>query len=426
MSALALILHETGYKVKGSDVAEYFFTQRELDKAGVEILEFDAANVKPGYTVIAGNAFTDEHEEIAAARELGLKVYRYHEFLGKLIEGYTSIAITGAHGKTSTTGMGAHVFRNMRPTSFLIGDGTGHGEEDSEYFVFEACEYRRHFLAYKPDYTVMTNIDFDHPDYYESIEDVYTAFQSMAYNTKKAIIAYGDDVWLRKIQAEVPIYYYGVNADDDFRAINIEKTREGSIFEVEHNGEVIGSFEIHAYGSHNINNALAVIAASYLEGFNLAAVARYLKTFEGVKRRFSEKIIGSMTLIDDYAHHPTEITATIDAARQKHPDKKIVAVFQPHTFTRTIALLDDFATSLSLADNVYLCDIFGSAREQSGGVSIEDLAAKIDGSNVLQYENLSPLLDFDDAVILFMGAGDVTKYQAKYEELLSHLTKSLK
>ena len=145
-----------------------------------------------------------------------------------------------------------------------------------------------------------------------------------------------------------------------------------------------------------------------------------LKTFGGVKRRFSEKKIKEITVIDDYAHHPSEIRATLDAARQKYPTKKIVAVFQPHTFTRTIALLDEFAQALSLADDVYLCDIFASVREKSGKVSIEDLAALVEGgATVLKIENVSPLLAYKDAVIVFMGAGDVQKFEFAYEQLLS-------
>lgn len=144
-------------------------------------------------------------------------------------------------------------------------------------------------------------------------------------------------------------------------------------------------------------------------------------TFNGVKRRFSEKKVADMILVDDYAHHPAEIKATIDAARQKYPEKEIVAVFQPHTFTRTIALMDDFATSLDLADQVYLCDIFGSARENVGEVKIEDLGQKITkGGDVVQLDDMSSLLNHEDAVVIFMGAGDVQKFEVAYERLLSN------
>ncbi len=426
MSSLALVLHEQGLNVQGSDIEKYFFTQRDLEKANITILPFNADNVKPGMTIIAGNAFPDSHEEIQRAKELGLEVIRYHDFIGHFIQNYTSIAVTGSHGKTSTTGLLSHVLSGVRPTSYLIGDGTGHGDPQAEFFSFEACEYRRHFLAYSPDYAIMTNIDFDHPDYYTSIDDVFTAFQTMAGQVKKAIFAYGDDAYLRKLKANVPIYYYGVTENDDIQARNIERTTSGSAFDVYHGDEFVGHFTVPAFGKHNILNALGVIAVAYFEKLDLKEVAEEMLTFPGVKRRFSEKIVADMTVVDDYAHHPAEIKATIDGARQKYPDKEIIAVFQPHTFTRTIALMDEFAETLDLADKVYLCDIFGSAREEQGNVKIEDLGAKIKkGGEVIKENNVSPLLDYHDAVVIFMGAGDVQKFEQAYEKLLSSTTKNV-
>ncbi|HFM6499405.1 TPA: UDP-N-acetylmuramate--L-alanine ligase [Enterococcus faecium] len=426
MSSLALVLHEQGLNVQGSDIEKYFFTQRDLEKANITILPFNADNVKPGMTIIAGNAFPDSHEEIQRAKELGLEVIRYHDFIGHFIQNYTSIAVTGSHGKTSTTGLLSHVLSGVRPTSYLIGDGTGHGDPQAEFFSFEACEYRRHFLAYSPDYAIMTNIDFDHPDYYTSIDDVFTAFQTMAGQVKKAIFAYGDDAYLRKLKANVPIYYYGVTENDDIQARNIERTTSGSAFDVYHGDEFVGHFTVPAFGKHNILNALGVIAVAYFEKLDLKEVAEEMLTFPGVKRRFSEKIVADMTVVDDYAHHPAEIKATIDGVRQKYPDKEIIAVFQPHTFTRTIALMDEFAEALDLADKVYLCDIFGSAREEQGNVKIEDLGAKIKkGGEVIKENNVSPLLDYHDAVVIFMGAGDVQKFEQAYEKLLSSTTKNV-
>jgi len=426
MSSLALILHEKGYQVQGSDVEEYFFTQRDLEKAAIKLLPFDKANIQPEMVIIQGNAFPDTHEEIVRAKELGLEVTRYHDFIGQFIQPDTSIAVTGSHGKTSTTGLLSHVLSGIRPTSFLIGDGTGHGEPDAEFFSFEACEYRRHFLAYSPDYAIMTNIDFDHPDYFHSIEDVFSAFQSMANQVKKGIFAFGDDEYLRKLEADVPIYYYGVNDNDDVQAKNIERTTQGSEFDVFIHGENIGHFVLPAFGQHNINNALSVIAVAYKEGLDMKEVAAEMISFPGVKRRFSEKIVADMTIVDDYAHHPAEIKATIDGARQKYPEKEIIAVFQPHTFTRTIALMDEFAEALDLADHVYLCDIFGSARESRGDVKIEDLGNKIQkGGTVIKEENVSPLLDHQNAVVIFMGAGDVQKFETAYEKLLSNTTRNV-
>ena len=426
MSSLALVLHEKGFKVQGSDVEEYFFTQRDLEKAGIPLMVFSPENITEGLTIIAGNAFPDTHEEVVRARELGLEIIRYHDFLAQLIQNFTSIGVTGSHGKTSTTGLLAHVLSGIRPTSYLIGDGTGSGNDSAEFFAFEACEYRRHFLAYSPDYAIMLNIDFDHPDYYESIEDVFSAFQLMGEKVKKGIIAFGEDAHLRQLTVDVPVYYYGVEEADDFQARNIKRTTDGSAFDVYFRGEKIGHFVSPAYGQHNINNALSVIALCYLEGLPMAEVARVMLTFKGVKRRFSEKVMADMTIVDDYAHHPAEIIATIDGARQKYPEKEIIAVFQPHTFTRTIALMDEFSAALDLADRVYLCDIFGSARETQGSVKIEDLSNRITkGGQVIKEENVSPLLEHENAVIIFMGAGDVQKFERAYEKLLSTTTRNV-
>jgi UDP-N-acetylmuramate--alanine ligase len=417
MSALAQILHDSGETVQGSDIEKHIFTQDALEERGIPIFPFSEHNIKEGLTIIAGNAFNDEHEEVVKARELNLPFYRYHEFLGNLLKKYISIAVTGTHGKTSTTGLLAHVLKQVEPTSFLIGDGTGKGKENSKYFVFEACEYRRHFLAYEPDYAIMTNIDFDHPDYFTSIEDVFDAFQEMALKVKKGIIACGDDDQLQHIQTKVPMVYYGLAEGNDFQAKNIHETDHGTVFEVYVRNTYFDTFEIPTYGTHNVLNALAVIALCQYENIPQEAI-KNIKSFKGVKRRFTEKVWkNEQILIDDYAHHPTEIKATLDAARKKYPNKQIVAIFQPHTFSRTKTFLQQFADSLQLADMVYLCDIFGSAREKSGTLSIKDLQSKIDGAAILELGHTDILKELDNSVLIFMGAGDVHKYQEEYETL---------
>lgn len=415
MSALAQVLHDMNYQVQGSDFEKHFFTQVALEKSGIKILPFQKENIHPGMTVIAGNAYPDTHEEIEEAMKLGLPVVRYHRFLGDFMKNFTSIAVTGAHGKTSTTGLLAHVMRGAKPTSFLIGDGTGKGDKEAEYFVFEACEYRRHFLSYYPDYAIMTNIDFDHPDYFANIEDVFSAFQEMSWQVNKGIFACGDDEQLQKIQAKVPVVFYGFGEDNDFQARNVVKTTEGTTFDVFVRNTFYETFSIPAYGDHNVLNSLAVIALCHYEEIDAKIVQEQLLSFEGVKRRFSEKKVGSQVIIDDYAHHPTEIKATVEAARQKYPEKDVVAVFQPHTFTRTQAFLDDFASSLNLADKVYLCEIFGSARENHGKLTIDDLKAKIPNAQILNEEETAVLRNHEDSVIMFMGAGDIQKFQQAYE-----------
>lgn len=418
MSSLAQIMHDLGHEVQGSDIEKYVFTEVALRNKGIKILPFDVENIKEGMVVIQGNAFSDNHEEIVKAHELKLDVIKYHDFLGHVINQYTSVAVTGAHGKTSTTGLLSHVMNGDKKTSFLIGDGTGMGLPGSDYFAFEACEYRRHFLSYHPDYAIMTNIDFDHPDYFKNIEDVYDAFQDMAHNVKKAIIAWGDDDYLRKLEADVPIYYYGFKETDDIYAKNIQITEKGTQFDVYTNGEFYEQFLSPQFGDHNILNALSVIAISYLEKMNVDNIKDALVTFGGVKRRFNETKVSNQVLVDDYAHHPREISATIESARKKYPQKEVVAVFQPHTFSRTQAFLDEFASSLSKADRVFLCEIFGSIRENTGELTIQDLIERIDGSSLIDENSIDILKEFDNAVILFMGAGDIQKLLKAYLEKL--------
>ena len=252
MSALALILHDQGLQVAGSDIDEYTFTQKPLATAGIPMYSFDAANIKPGMTVIRGNAFNDDQVEVAAALALGdqINLVTYPDMVENLVKQFTSIGVAGAHGKTSTTGLLAHVLAGIAPTSYLIGDGTGKGVPDARFFIFEADEYRRHFQDYTPDYAIMTNIDFDHPDYYKSIEDVFSAFQTMAHQVKKGIFAYGDDKYLRQLESEVPVYYYGVSEEDDIQARNIQRTTEGSSFDVYHKADFVGHFVLPAFGHH--------------------------------------------------------------------------------------------------------------------------------------------------------------------------------
>lgn len=419
MSALAHILHDSGEKVQGSDVEKRFFTQEALEEKNIPILSFSEENIKASHTIIAGNAYDDTHIEVQIAKQLDVKFYRYHEFLGEYLKQYTSIAVTGTHGKTSTTGLLAHVLNATLPISYLIGDGTGKGHIDSSYFVFEACEYRRHFLQYEPDYAIMTNIDFDHPDYFKSLEDVFSAFQSMADRVKKGIIACGDDEQLQEIQAKVPVVYYGLSEANDFQAGNISETSTGTTFDVYVRNTYYDTFMIPLFGNHQILNALSVIALCHYEGIPAKDIQN-ISTFPGVKRRFTDKVIGDQVLVDDYAHHPIEITATIDSARKKYPNKEVVAIFQPHTFTRTKTFLQGFADSLALADVVYLCDIFSSIRENTGDLTIEDLQERIPNSSLLELSETEKLFKHKNSILLFMGAGDIQKFQQSYEKYMTN------
>lgn len=423
MSALAQVLQGLHHEVQGSDYEKRFFTQKALEDKNIRILPFTKDNIASDEVVIAGNAFPDQHEEITKAREIGIPVYRYYDFLGDLARKYTSIAVTGTHGKTSTTGLLSHVFEKFAPVSYLIGDGTGSGSENSKYFIWESCEYKRHFLHSEPDYCIITNIEFDHSDYYKDLDDVVSAFQELALKVKKAIFACGDNEELQMIKSNVPIIYYGFNEENDFQARNVDFKSDdtGTSFDVYIRNDFYGHFKIRGYGNHNVLNALAVISFCNYMNVPTQLVRERLASFQGVKRRFSETALSGtdQVMIDDYAHHPTEIRVTIEAAKEKYRDRKIVAIFQPHTYSRTMTFMDEFSEALGTADEVYLCDIFGSAREKSGKLSIHDLQDRIPGSHILHNDNIDDLKKYDHSVLLFMGAGDIQKYQNEYRKILN-------
>ena len=419
MAALALVLKDLGFDVAGSDIAKYTFTQEPLIKAGIKISSFAADNIKDnGQVIVKGNAFKADNVEVQACENKNVTWQSYPDTLEEIIKMHTSIGVSGTHGKTSTTGLLAHVLGEAAPTSYLIGDGEGKGVKNSRFFVYEADEYRRHFLAYHPDYQIMTNIDFDHPDYFKDQSDYTSAFQTAAQQTQKGLFVWGGNSRLKQLKADCPKYTYGFDGDDDFQAVAITRSTHGSSFTVLNHGQNIGHFTIHLFGDHNILNATAVIAVAYTEKIPLADIQQGLLTYQGAKRRFSEKDFKDINIIDDYAHHPTEMRATIQAARQKFPDKRLVVVFQPHTFSRTKKYASDFEEILRGVDKAYITPIYASAREKSGDITSDDLVAKIPGAEVIDLDNIADLAQNKDSVIVFMGAGDITKYEDALEKLL--------
>ena len=419
MASLALLLKDLGYDVAGSDIAKYTFTQVPLEKAGIPVIQFSPDNIKDsGQVIVKGNAFKNDNVEVKACEDKQIAWQSYPDTVEEIVQMHTSIGVSGTHGKTSTTGILARVMGEAAPTSYLIGDGEGKGVKDSRFFVYEADEYRRHFLAYHPDYQIMTNIDFDHPDYFKDQDDYTSAFQTAANQTKKALFVWGGNERLQALEAKIPKYTYGFEDNDDFQAVDVNRTTAGAEFTVITHGKEIGRFTIHLFGDHNILNATAVIAVAYTEKVPLDDIKKGLLSYTGAKRRFSEKDFGDINVIDDYAHHPTEMRATIQAARQKFPNKRLVVVFQPHTFTRTKKYAKDFEEILRGVDKAYITPIYASAREASGDISSNDLVANIPGSEVINLDNIADLAQNQDSVIVFMGAGDIQKYEDALEKLL--------
>ncbi|MDD6468181.1 MAG: UDP-N-acetylmuramate--L-alanine ligase, partial [Erysipelotrichaceae bacterium] len=357
MASLATILFDLGYEVSGSDLEKHFFTEEQLVERGIPIYPFSSDNIKDGMTVIIGNAFADDFEEVKAAlQNPTVKAYRYHVFLGELLKKYHSICIAGSHGKTTTTSMMSSMLNHSIPTAFLIGDGTGHITKESQYFVLEACEYRRHFLAYHPDYALITNVEIDHVDYYKSEEDYGHAYEEFARQVKKKVIVFGDDPRARKLNLPEHTIWYGIEEHNDVRAINIVETSYDMEFDVLVHGTLFGHFHLPLVGRHLLWNALGVITLGMLEGLSVEQIEAGLCEFHGAKRRFVVEEVGDCIYIDDYAHHPTEISVTLDSVRMRYPDRKVVAVFKPHRVSRVRYFAQEFADALKKADVVGVCD----------------------------------------------------------------------
>ena len=413
MSALAQIMKRLGYEVQGSDVEKHFFTESGLVELGIPVLPFSADNIKEGMKVVRGASFDDEHIEIKRAKELGVPVFNYEELLGSLTRKFKSITIAGCHGKTTTTSMMAHVFNEIKGANYLIGDGTGFSNKENETFILEACEYKRHFLNYTPQYAIITNIDLDHVDYYKDIDDVIDAYNTYANNAEKMVIACGNDPYTHYLDVKKPIFFYGIDEDNDIIAKNIEYKKEGTSFEVFVEDNYYGFFDLPIYGKHMLLDALAVIAVCYYERFDAKAVAKALKTFKGAKRRFTETIVKDNVIIDDYAHHPNEVKATIKAVKQKYPDKKLVTIFQPHTFSRTKEFAEQFANIMNLADYSYVMDIHPAREKQE---DYPDVTSKLILDNLEHGESITiddsdKLKNYTNTVLLFMSPNDISKLE---------------
>ena len=419
MSSLAQIMHSLGYEVQGSDITEHLFTEDALREMGITILPFSEDNIKEDMIIVQGNAYTETNVEVAKAIELGLKICTYQEMIGRLTKMFDTIAVSGCHGKTTTTAMLSHVLKNITGCNYLIGDGTGYANKENKYFALEACEYKRHFLEYTPTYAIITNIELDHIDYYKDIQDVIDAFSEFANKALKMVIACGDDNYTRYIETNKPLFYYGLDDDNDIQARDVEYHEDGTTFDVFVEGNYYGHFDLPLYGKHMLLNALAVIAVCSYERLDAKDVAYHLKSFPGAKRRFKENVIGNIVTIDDYAHHPTEVKVTLKAARQKYPNKKIIAILKTHTLSRTKEFASEFAEALSLADKAYVTDI-GVDREEEGydGVTYQVILDKLKNGSYISLDDPDELLQYDDAVMVFMSSKNIYVLQDAYEKKL--------
>lgn len=445
MAALAVLAKEMGYEVSGSDKSESFVTDELLRKAAIEVKPFDIQNLKGKLDfVVCSAAYGKDNVEVNVARKKHLEIKTYSEVLGLFSREKQVIAVAGIHGKTTTTAIISWLLTkgNLDP-SFVIGAGevknlgacahAGGGD----YFVLEADEYRKSvedsspkFLDLTPKIEIISSIEMDHPDIFPSEESVYNAFYKFACRVPRngSIILDIDYPKARKLERSLVdrnFETYGFSETARWQIVDVFQTSDETTFTLNHEDEKIGPFKLSIPGEANILNATAAVITCLKIGLEIKLIKKYLAEFLGVKRRF-EKIgqVGEITILDDYAHHPRSIRMTLDAVRKKYPGAKVWCIFQPHTYSRTKKLLDDFAQSFRAADKVIITEIFASEREKEGAISGQDLALAIKKNNAKQ-RSVRFIADWSKieqeiidsvsspTVIITIGAGDIYKLAEK-------------
>ncbi len=434
MSPLAEILHSQGFAVTGSDVNESDNLAR-LRRLGIRIVLPQAAeNIGDAELVVYTAAVQADNPELCAARENGIPLMERAHLLGLLSRGFSStVAIAGTHGKTTTSSMVSQILLQAgRDPSVFIGgrlpliDANGHAGQ-SDVFVCEACEFKDHYLEMTPAVSVLLNVDADHLDYFGSLDGVIRSFRRFAEQTTRALIINAEDAnTLRAVEglSHVPIIRYGFSDDCEWQAreVGVHNGAYGC-YALYHNGEKVADIRLGVPGAHNVLNSLGAAAAAHWCGATPQEIANGLAAFHGAGRRFEFLgTVNGITLVDDYAHHPTEIAATLTAARAM-PYQRIWAVFQPFTYSRTARHLHDFAAALSLADQVVVSDIMGSRETNEWGVSSRQITDQIPGAHYLAtFEEISRFVAEnarDGDVIVTMGGGDVYKCARMIRDLLS-------
>ncbi len=435
MTALAQILKAKGLNISGSDIEEVFITDEVLKKLQIKYYNSFSKNNIPSETdlIIYSTAYGPENVEMQAALERKIDKLSYPEALGCLFNVKCGIAVAGSHGKTTTTAMLGWILiqSNVKPT-VVVGSKISNLDTNAyvgngDCMVIEADEYQNKFKYYDPKVLVVTNIDYDHPDYFKTKEEYHNTFKKFISKVAKkngTIVSCGDDSELKHI---IKLYKkhtitYGFNKSNTWVATNIYQNKNSTTFTILKNNILKGKVVIKLNGSYNVLNTLAAIATADLCGVSLTLIKKALRSFVGTSRR--QEYIGqknSVIMYDDYAHHPTEIRATLSALINKYPKQKVWAVFHPHTFTRTKVFLSQFAKSFKGVYKVIVLDIYGSARETKAVVHSKDLVKRINinSQNALYIPSKEEAFLFlkqnlkKSDVIITLGAGDVWKITHK-------------
>jgi UDP-N-acetylmuramate--alanine ligase len=390
MSGIAEVLLNLGFKVSGSDVKASPITDR-LEKLGARISEgHSAANVGDAQVVVVSSAVSPDNPELTEAHRLQIPVIPRAEMLAELMRLKFSVAVAGAHGKTTTTSMIAVMLTQagLDPTAVIGGRldvfASSARLGKGELMVVEADESDRSFLYLLPSIAVVTNIDREHMDHYKDMEEIASAFVSFMNKVPfyGAVVACFDSPWGEQFQKLLPqlrrrVVSYGLDPGVEIRATAVELNSQGSTFSAETKGKRVGPFVIHVPGRHNVQNALAAVCVGLELDLNADQIREGLERFRGADRRFQIKAeLEGITVVDDYGHHPTEIRATLEAARLRGA-RRILAVFQPHRYTRTQLLMDDFAHSFDVCDRVYVLDIYPASEPPLPGVTSTRLVERM-------------------------------------------------
>ena len=410
MSTLANILYDLGNEVVGyDDVKDYKFTCEGLEKRGIEIFYDNTHPLDKDLIVTHSVALPYDHKELVRCREEGLTIKKYNEILGEITGMFDTVCVSGTHGKTTTSSLITHILKGIEDVNYFIGDGSGYAKKDNKKFIIESDEFNRHFLAYHPKYTIITNIELEHTEIYRDIEDIKETFRTFANKTENYIIACGDNENIRDIKFDKKVVYYGFNKDNDVYADNIVMDSEGSSFDIYKDKELLGHFELPLFGKHMILNALAAIIISMEYGVTKEMIIDRLHTFKNAKRRFAIEEVNNTIIIDDYAHHPTEIKVTLEAARQKYPDRELVAVFKPNTYSRTQKFPKEFQEALNIADKQYLTEIECN-REKSedyGGVTSKVIFDGLKNGEMASDSEIDSIAEHKGSVICIMSCANI-------------------
>ncbi len=429
MSGLAAVLLKRGFTVSGSDSRKSPLTEWLAGLGASVSCPQSAGNITDGIDVVVYTAaIHPDNPEFQAAQAKGLPMLTRAELLGQLMKNYpSSVAVSGTHGKTTTTSMLSHIMMkcDLDPTISVggilpsIGGNVRIGA--SEYFLTEACEYTNSFLSLFPYLAIILNIDADHLDFFKDLDDIRHSFRQFAGQVpaEGALVVNAEIPRLEELTAGLScrVATYGVGCGD-YRAVNISYDDLGcGSFDLQKDGELLGHFTLSVPGRHNVSNACAALTAGFLLGLPAETMAEGLAEFKGTDRRFQKKgEIGGVTVIDDYAHHPTEIRVTLEAAK-KLPYRQVWCVFQPHTYTRTKALMDDFVKALSIADKIVLADIYAARETDNLGISSDLLRQKLSdlGRDAWYFPTFDEIETFllghcgPGDLLITMGAGDVVK-----------------